>query len=307
VEAEAAASREAHPMKADRSLLEKVVVATDFSAGAGDAVARAVRLPLAAEATLRLLHVIPEGLLPGLQAEAPARAAEQLRAIDPALSAAPPGTRIERVIAAGAPHVEIIRDARLAGADLIVVGRHGPRRFDALSIGSTAERVVRKAGLPVLVVGGPPAAAYGNALAAVDLSDVSGEVVELALALLPGEVRRLELLHAYHVPFEGWLGAAALETYRGEQRTLVEARARELSAAHARRGLETRIAIAEGDPRAAVLREVVRRGCDLLVAGTHARAGLAHALIGSVAEWLVRAAPCDVAVTRPARFTFELP
>lgn len=294
-------------MRRDRRHFTKVVVATDFSPGADDALARAVRLPLGPAPTLRLIHVIPPGLPPRIQVDAPTRAAERLRAIEPTLAPAPPGTRIERVIAVGAPHVEIIRDARLAGADLIVLGRHGPRRFEALSIGSTAERVVRKAGLPVLVVSGPPVAVYENAVAATDLTDASVDVLELALALLPDEARRLEILHAFHVPFEGWLGAAALETYRGEQRAFAEARARELAEAHALLGLDSRVSVAEGDPRVVVLREVVRRGSDLLVAGTHARAGVAHALLGSVAEWLVRAAPCDVAVTRPARFTFELP
>ena len=37
---------------------------------------------------------------------------------------------------------------------------------------------------------------------------------------------------------------------------------------------------------------------DLLVVGTHARGGLRHALIGSVAEELVRTAPCEVLVAR---------
>jgi nucleotide-binding universal stress UspA family protein len=56
-----------------------------------------------------------------------------------------------------------------------------------------------------------------------------------------------------------------------------------------------------------VLEQAVRERADLLVVGTHARAGVTHALVGSVAEWLVRSAPCDVAVTRPARFTFQPP
>jgi nucleotide-binding universal stress UspA family protein len=43
------------------------------------------------------------------------------------------------------------------------------------------------------------------------------------------------------------------------------------------------------------------------VVGTHGRTGLSHALLGSVAERVLTAAPCDVAVARPARFTFRLP
>jgi nucleotide-binding universal stress UspA family protein len=39
----------------------------------------------------------------------------------------------------------------------------------------------------------------------------------------------------------------------------------------------------------------------------HVRSGLAHALVGSVAEWVIASAPCDVLVARPRSFTFELP
>jgi nucleotide-binding universal stress UspA family protein len=43
----------------------------------------------------------------------------------------------------------------------------------------------------------------------------------------------------------------------------------------------------------------VRRRSDLIAVGTHGRTGVAHALLGSVAEWVVRCAPCDVLVARP--------
>lgn len=46
----------------------------------------------------------------------------------------------------------------------------------------------------------------------------------------------------------------------------------------------------------------------LQVMGPQARsAALVHALVGSVAEWVIAAAPCDVLVARPRPFTFELP
>jgi nucleotide-binding universal stress UspA family protein len=46
---------------------------------------------------------------------------------------------------------------------------------------------------------------------------------------------------------------------------------------------------------------------DLLVVGTHGRTGLRHALLGSVAEKVVRKAPCPVLVVRPPEQGFELP
>jgi nucleotide-binding universal stress UspA family protein len=56
-----------------------------------------------------------------------------------------------------------------------------------------------------------------------------------------------------------------------------------------------------------ILGEVLRNGADLLILGTHARAGLAHALLGSVAEWAIGSVPCDILIARPVRFAFELP
>jgi nucleotide-binding universal stress UspA family protein len=48
----------------------------------------------------------------------------------------------------------------------------------------------------------------------------------------------------------------------------------------------------------------VQHDADLLALGTHGRSGLAHALLGSVAEAVIHAASCDVLV---ARLRFELP
>jgi nucleotide-binding universal stress UspA family protein len=67
------------------------------------------------------------------------------------------------------------------------------------------------------------------------------------------------------------------------------------------------VALRPGDARSVILREVIRQRADLLALGTHARSGLSHALIGSVAEWVVAMAPCDVLVARPQKFTFKLP
>lgn len=53
-----------------------------------------------------------------------------------------------------------------------------------------------------------------------------------------------------------------------------------------------------GDPADAILRVARERSVDLIVMGTHGRTGLQHVLLGSVAENVVRHAPCPVLVTR---------
>lgn len=291
--------------------LQRVVVASDLSPGARAALRRAAWLPLAPGATLSLVHALPDGLRADLRPAAAERAMTALRAAAAEAAAVARGrgleVKLDCAVVAGAAHVELVRFARAADADLLVVGRHGARPLRDALLGSTAERVIRKGDTPLLLVNGDAADAYQRALVALDLSEVSGRVADLALSLLPPEARALRLVHAFHLPFEEWLGGAALDELRAERRRAVAAAAEVLAASYPERGVRCDVAIREGDPRLVLLHEVERARPDLVVVGTHARAGVAHALLGSVAEWLVRSCPCDVAVTRPARFTFELP
>jgi nucleotide-binding universal stress UspA family protein len=63
------------------------------------------------------------------------------------------------------------------------------------------------------------------------------------------------------------------------------------------RAVATRVE--HGEPASEILRTAQESGCDLLILGTHGRRGLGRALFGSVAEKVVRAAPCPVLTVRP--------
>ncbi|HEU5060048.1 MAG TPA: universal stress protein [Kofleriaceae bacterium] len=63
----------------------------------------------------------------------------------------------------------------------------------------------------------------------------------------------------------------------------------------------------EGAPFAEIVRHARENGFDLIVLGTHGRSGLRHALLGSVAEKVVRKAPCPVLTVRLAGHDFEHP
>ena len=54
----------------------------------------------------------------------------------------------------------------------------------------------------------------------------------------------------------------------------------------------------EGDPVTVILRVARESKCELIVMGTHGRSGLAHLLMGSVAEQIVRKATCAVLVVK---------
>ena len=294
--------------------LERVLVADDFTDGAAAALARAASLPLGADAELHVVHVLNSVLSDAARdravPDAHARLKERARAAAQAHRPAGRELPVTTHVAQGQAFVEIIRQARTVRADLVVIGRHRPRRIRDALLGSTAERVVRKGDTPVLLVARPPAGAYRNVLAAVDLGDTSLRVVELATSLVKEDASMM-LVHAYEVPFESTLersvGAAGMEDIRRARREALADAGTRLRQALKPLGREFELVLRRGEPRMVVIREALRKRADLVVLGTHARSGIAHALLGSVAEWLVRGAPCDIAITRPARFSFELP
>ena len=65
--------------------------------------------------------------------------------------------------------------------------------------------------------------------------------------------------------------------------------------------------VVTGPPFVEILRYARQNEIDLIVVGTHGRAGLMHALVGSVAEKVVRKSPCPVLTVRPDEHQFVMP
>ncbi len=147
-------------MKAFRRILH----ATDFSSASRPALARAIALARQNRALLSIAHALPpptmivgDGFVsPGtyemIDRSARQYARKQLTArVGRARKA---GVRATGLLLDGAPHEQILRAARRARADLIVIGTHGRSGLSKVLLGSVAERVVRLAPSPVLTVRG---------------------------------------------------------------------------------------------------------------------------------------------------------
>jgi acetoin utilization protein AcuB len=131
-------------------------------------------------------------------------------------------------------------------------------------------------------------------LVAVDLSPASDAVVDYAVRLAAQTGARLTVFHAY----------TAADVAEAQQRGVyadqfVESLRSDIAYLLERAGADARqvtIAIAMGPPVEAILRAAADARADLIVVGTHGRSGLDRLLIGSVAEGVLRRAPCPVVV-----------
>jgi len=134
------------------STLKRILVATDFTDHARNALELAAFLARQSEAEIILCHVIDPTLVIPPPKDAPERAASDARAqAETWLQQA--GIENGRVlIEQGHAFAEIVRLARNEDADLVVLGSHGRGAIAHLLLGSVAERVVRKAPCSVLVV-----------------------------------------------------------------------------------------------------------------------------------------------------------
>jgi len=149
------------------SLFKKILVPIDFSPCSEEAFRVALTLAKTFEAELLLLHVIDTGTLAtfnqmGLLA-VPSDASGQKRRLRHHArlnvrrlleSEAAKGMTVTRLILEGGPFVEIAKTARMEKVDLVVMGSYGGSagNVDKIFFGSTAEKVVRTAGCPVLTV-----------------------------------------------------------------------------------------------------------------------------------------------------------
>jgi nucleotide-binding universal stress UspA family protein len=241
---------------------------------------------------------------------------DQLLADTTAFAAAEgaPGIAIEAVVREGNPAREILEQATSMKADLLVVGTHGRSGFERLVLGSVAEKVLRKAGCPVLTVprGLPDAmpvgpVLYKRILCPVDFSDSSLQALAYAVSMASEADGQLLVLHVVTDELEHTTDLASVVSDRGL--TIGEfLKAREDAL---RRHLQDAVAgasefcrveplMTHGKPWREVLRLAAERQSDLIVMGVQGRGAADLLFFGSTTQRVVREASCPVLTLRPA-------
>jgi nucleotide-binding universal stress UspA family protein len=206
---------------------------------------------------------------------------------------APPGV----TVVDGTPHRALLDRAREVGADLLVIGAHGRPALERLLLGSVAERTVRAADRPVLVV--PPGleswpkAAELRVVAGLDGRRASEGVVELVRRLRAHIPCQVTFLRLYWAPEEyerlGLTGARSLEGSDPEVVADLDKRLRRQIGVLPGKGEVTVVVEATwGDPSWRLLEAARDRHADLVVVGAESRHGWARLAHPPIAERMAR-------------------
>lgn len=198
--------------------------------------------------------------------------------------------------------------ARIVKADVIVLGRHRRGRILDVFLGGTADRVIRSADVPCLIVHEPVSLPLRRVVVPVDLSTPGSKALDAALtwtALLGAHDTGAELVVLHVIPqvfdfADVPLGRAPI----GPELK------RQVEAASARVGPDPRTTVREevrwaDAPGDEILRFIQEEKAELAVLGTHGHGAFRRALIGSVAARVARSASCPVLLVPPTDLSLD--
>jgi nucleotide-binding universal stress UspA family protein len=229
------------------------------------------------------------------------------------LDQAPPGVPVQLLVRE-APDVraEILAQAAVLPADLLVIGSHGRSGFERLMLGSVTEKVMRKAPCPVMVVPPrapdadpqrPPSLARPRILCPVDFSDGALSALEYAISLAEEADGHLTLFHSIEMPPElrehmPAAGELDVDAIRASAEAACLQRLRELVPPSVRSYCTVEAAVREGAASRQILQLAEEQKTDLIVMGVRGRGTLDLMVFGSNTERVVRAAACPVLIVR---------
>lgn len=137
-------------------------------------------------------------------------------------------------------------------------------------------------------------------LVPTDFSAAADAALDYAMALAQKIGAHVTLLHTYEIPMLGFPDGALLATADivGRIVSAAEAALDAILAKRENRGVVLTSLLKTGEPRETIHAVAKDLGADLIVMGTHGRRGLSRALLGSVAEYIVRTSSLPVLTVR---------
>jgi nucleotide-binding universal stress UspA family protein len=135
-----------------------------------------------------------------------------------------------------------------------------------------------------------------------DFSEFSLQALQDAVDLGKAFKARIFLLHCvepiYFATPDMYVPSTSVGMLLQEQRQSAEKQLARLARVLEKRRVPVRTVLATGSPHHEIVENARKLGADLIVMSTHGRSGFAHLVMGSVAEKVVRGAPCAVLTVR---------
>ena len=289
-------------------MFHKILCPIDFAPASQHALRLAARIAADHDAELTVVHVWYIPPLTAGEFPIPADALKTMiddeqRGLDEAVAQAVAlgAKRVSSRVLTGVPWDRIVDAVRQDRAfDLVVVGTHGRTGIARWMLGSVAEKVVRHAPCSVLVARGRgEAASLRHALCPLDFSEHSRFALEQAAQLVVAGGEGLSLVHVIEPPRVHQTTPPLSDLVNDLDRRATLQLEQWASETKRAEGVAIASDIRVGDPASEVLSMIEDDDTiDLVAVGTHGRTGIQRVLIGSVAEKIVRHAPCPVLVAR---------
>jgi nucleotide-binding universal stress UspA family protein len=268
----------------------RVLVGTDGSPRAEEAVRQACRLSGALGAALEIVFVVDTAHPHRADVEAEGEAA-LARAARIAVDA---GLQAPTRLVAGEPAATLVQEAREHDVDLIAVGPDAGVLGGAIRVGQVAAHVVREAPTSVLLAREAGPSFPQRIACGIDGSEGSAATAGLAAAIAVACGADLRLLHVVPV----FRGDNAEWTLDEDEPSPPEIEPSVHAAVAA--GIVPIREMAMGRPESAIVAAANRDGTDLVIVGHRGVAGVTRVLLGSVSEHVTMHARCSVLVARPA-------
>lgn len=282
--------------------IDSILIPTDGSDGAETGARHGIGLAADMEAELHVLSVIDaleaDPSLSGVDETDPKGRfeAEARRAVETVTELARPHLDSEPTTAVewGRPFRAVTEYAERHGVDLIAMGTHGRSGLNRLVLGSVAEKVLRTASVPILVV--PPAATdeigagYREVLIPTDGSEAAALAVDWGLTLADTDGRLHALYSVDTGRFAGGELAGVYDALEATGETALNAIREQAADAE----VSVTATIGTGPAARVIRRYSEEHAVDLIAMGTHGRSGVERYLIGSVTESVVRHASVPV-------------
>jgi len=282
--------------------MQQVLIATDRSAMANEALKRAISVAKKKDAQLFIMHVIEPPFVESPYLK-PIDQSEIKKSIKNEIDHLNSEAQVEYnlLIEHGNPVDLIIYKAEEFQIDLIILGCNGKPDIESNYFGTTTLKVIQRTHLPVLVVKNEVKNIYQKMIAPTDMSDSSKESILFANTLFTKPTRKY--LHAHET-----LSELSAMTYHISQEQLqsirieMEMNARVMLKAFAKEvgGGDTDYIHFQASVNEDLLDYIIKDKADLLVLGSKGVDNLNSFVFGSTASFLLSMSPTDVLVYVPS-------